>query len=84
MSEKNIDEAQTIQELTGVIERKEIEIQDVKTSLAGVLQEIRNLNESNLDREVIKKRISEMATNTIYELLIDEKNESVCDYQSKN
>lgn len=76
MAEKNIDEAQTIRELTRVIDRKEIEIQDVKTSLAGVLQEIRNLNESNLDREVIKKRISEMATNTIYELLIDEKNES--------
>ena len=76
MAEKNIDEAQTIRELTRVIDRKEIEIQDVKTSLAGVLQEIRNLNESNLDREVIKKRISE--------LLIDEKNESVCDYQSKN
>lgn len=73
MAEKNIDEAQTIRELTRVIDRKEIEIQDVKTSLAGVLQEIRNLNESNLDREVIKKRISEMATNTIYELLIDEK-----------
>ena len=73
MAEKNIDEAQTIRELTRVIDRKEIEIQDVKTSLAGVLQEIRNLNESNLDREVIKKKISEMATNTIYELLIDEK-----------
>ena len=68
MAEKNTDEAQTIRELTRVIDRKEI----------------RNLNESNLDREVIKKRISEMATNTIYELLIDEKNESVCDYQSKN
>ena len=64
MAEKNIDEAQTIRELTRVIDRKEIEIQDVKTSLAGVLQE--------------------MATNTIYELLIDEKNESVCDYQSEN
>ena len=45
MAEKNIDEAQTIRELTRVIDRKEIEIQDVKTSLAGVLQEIRNLNE---------------------------------------
>ena len=65
MSEQN-----EIKRLSSIIERKDIEIQDIKTSLADILQQIRDINESvnEIDPEVKRRKISEMCTNTIYEL----------------
>jgi hypothetical protein len=49
MSEQN-----EIKRLSSIIERKDIEIQDIKTSLADILQQIRDINESvnEIDPEV--------------------------------
>lgn len=54
MSEQN-----EIKRLSSIIERKDIEIQDIKTSLADILQQIRDINESvnEIDPEVKKKNI---------------------------
>ena len=75
MSEQN-----EIKRLSNIIERKDIEIQDIKTSLADILQQIRDINE--IDPEVKRRKISEMCTNTIYELLVDEKNRTITTDQS--
>lgn len=79
MSEQN-----EIKRLSSIIERKDIEIQDIKTSLADILQQIRDINESvnEIDPEVKRRKISEMCTNTIYELLVDEKNRTITTVQS--
>ena len=79
MSEQN-----EIKRLSSIIERKNIEIQDIKTSLADILQQIRDINESvnEIDPEVKRRKISEMCTNTIYELLVDEKNRTITTDQS--
>lgn len=79
MSEQN-----EIKRLSSIIERKDIEIQDIKTSLADILQQIRDINESvnEIDSEVKRRKISEMCTNTIYELLVDEKNRTITADQS--
>lgn len=79
MSEQN-----KIKRLSSIIERKDIEIQDIKTSLADILQQIRDINESvnEIDPEVKRRKISEMCTNTIYELLVDEKNKTITTDQS--
>lgn len=79
MSEQN-----EIKRLSSIIERKDIEIQDIKTSLADILQQIRDINESvnEIDPEVKRRKISEMWTNTIYELLVDEKNRTITTDQS--
>lgn len=79
MSEQN-----EIKRLSSIIERKDIEIQDIKTSLADILQQIRDINESvnEIDPEVKRRKISEMCTNTIYELLVDEKNRTITANQS--
>lgn len=79
MSEQN-----EIKRLSSIIERKDIEIQDIKTSLADILQQIRDINESvnEIDPEVKRRKISEMCTNTIYELLVDEKNRTITSDQS--
>lgn len=73
-----------IKRLSSIIERKDIEIQDIKTSLADILQQIRDINESvnEIDPEVKRRKISEMCTNTIYELLVDEKNRTITTDQS--
>lgn len=57
MSEQN-----EIKRLSSIIERKDIEIQDIKTSLADILQQIRDINESvnEIDPEVKRRKISEM------------------------
>lgn len=57
-----------------IIDRKDREIKDIKFSLADVLLMIRNLNESNEyhDPSVKKRKISELCTDTRYELLVDE------------
>lgn len=79
MSEQN-----EIKRLSSIIERKDIEIQDIKTSLADILQQIRDINESvnEIDPEVKRRKISEMCTNTIYELLVDEENRTITTDQS--
>lgn len=79
MSEQN-----EIKKLSSIIERKDIEIQDIKTSLADILQQIRDINESvnEIDPEVKRRKISEMCNNTIYELLVDEKNRTITTDQS--
>lgn len=79
MSEQN-----EIKRLSSIIERKDIEIQDIKTSLADILQQIRDINESvnEIDPEAKRRKISEMCTNTIYELLVDEKNRTITTDQS--
>lgn len=79
MSEQN-----EIKRLSSIIERKDIEIQDIKTSLADILQQIRDINESvnEIDPEVKRRKISEMCTNTIYELLVDKKNRTITTDQS--
>lgn len=79
MSEQN-----EIKRLSSIIERKDIEIQDIKTSLADILQQIRDINESvnEIDPEVKRRKISEMCTNTIYELLVDEKDRTITADQS--
>lgn len=58
--------------------------QVIKTSLADILQQIRDINESvnEIDPEVKRRKISEMCTNTIYELLVDEKNRTITTDQS--
>lgn len=79
MSEQN-----EIKRLSSIIERRDLEIQDIKTSLADILQQIRDINESvnEIDPEVKRRKISEMCTNTIYELLVDEKNRTITTDQS--
>lgn len=79
MSEQN-----EIKRLSSIIERKDLEIQDIKTSLANILQQIRDINESvnEIDPGVKRRKISEMCTNTIYELLVDEKNRTITANQS--
>lgn len=71
---KHTEEGQKIKELQEIIDRKDREIKDIKFSLADVLLMIRNLNESNEyhDPSVKKRKISELCTDTRYELLIDE------------
>lgn len=67
-------ESQRISELESIIERKDREIKEIKHSVADVLEKIRDLNESNDygQPEIRKRRISEICTDTRYELLIDE------------
>lgn len=71
---KHTDEGIKIQQLEDTIQRKDKEIKDIKFSLADILLMIRNLNESNDygDPSVKKRKISELCTETRYQLLIDE------------
>lgn len=71
---KHSEEAQKIKQLENTIVLKEKEIKDVKNSIANILQSIRNINESNDygDLSVKKRKISELCTDTIYELFIDD------------
>lgn len=71
------------------IRLKDREIQDIKDSLSDILQTIRDLaQEINQDNIESKKReISELATNTIYELqqdLLDEKIEELSTTDKSN
>lgn len=79
-----MQEQNEIKRLSNIIEKRDLEIQDIKTSLADILQQIRNINESlnEVDSDVKRREISEMCTNTIYELLVDEKNRTIITNQS--
>ena len=74
MMGKHSEEGQKIKELEELVTRKEKEIKDIKISVSDVLLQIRNINESNEyhDPSVKKRKISELCTDTRYELLIDE------------
>lgn len=71
---KHSNDAITIKELNKTLELKTREIKDIKYSLADVLLQIREINESNNyhDESIRKRKISEICTDTRYELLIDE------------
>lgn len=71
---KHTEEAQKIKQLEETISLKEKEIKDIKFSVSDILLQIRNINESNnySDPSVKRKKISELCTDTRYELLIDE------------
>lgn len=72
-----VDNEDKIKNLEDVIQRKDTEIIDIKNSLANILQQIRDLNEKR--DEIIKvdtkKEISNLCTNTIYELTFENENE---------
>ena len=74
MRGKHSAEELKIKELEEIIALKEKEIKDIKYSVSDILLKIRNTNESNeyLDPSVKKRKISELCTDTRYELLIDE------------
>lgn len=71
---KHSAEGQEIKRLEEIIELRDKEIHDIKYSLADILEEIRNINEANDygQPEVKRRKISELCTNTRYELMIDE------------
>lgn len=71
---KHSEEGQRIKQLEETVATKDREIKDIKFSLADILLRIRNLNESNDygDPSVKRRKISELCTDTRYELLIDE------------
>lgn len=77
MGGKHTSDAVKIRQLEETITLKDKEIRDIKFSLADRLQEIRDLNESNDfgDPTQRKRKISEICTDTIYELRSDELDE---------
>lgn len=74
MMGKHTEEAQKIKQLEETIAAKDKEIKGIKFSVSDVLLQIRTLNESNnyADPSVKRRKISELCTDTRYELLIDE------------
>lgn len=74
MKGKHTEQSIKIKQLEETIKLKDKEIKDIKTSLADILLHIRVLNESNSygDPSIKKRKISEICTDTRYELLIDE------------
>lgn len=74
MNGKHSEETLKIKHLEETIALKEKEIKDIKFSVSDILLQIRNINESNnySDPSVKRRRISELCTDTRYELLIDE------------
>lgn len=74
MMGKHSEQGLKIKQLEETIALKDQEIKDIKFSVADILLQIRNINESNnySDPSVKKRKISELCTDTRYELLIDE------------
>jgi hypothetical protein len=74
MAGKHTDDGLKIKQLEETIRLKDKEIKDIKTSLADILLHIRILNESNSygDPSIKRRKITELCTDTRYELLIDE------------
>lgn len=74
MPGKHSQESLEIKRLNEVIERKDKEIKDIKFSVSDILLQIRNLNECNeySDPSLKRRKISELCTDTRYQLLIDE------------
>lgn len=74
MRGKHTDEAQKIKQLEETIKLRDKEIKDIKFSVSDILLQIRTLNESNDygDPSQRKRKISELCTETRYQLLVDE------------
>lgn len=74
MNGKRSQELIEIKRLKDTILQKEKEVKDIKFSVSDILMQIRDTNESNdySDPSVKKRKISELCTDTIYQLLIDE------------
>lgn len=74
MMGKHSEQGLKIKQLEETIALKDKEIKDIKFSVADILLRIRNINESNnySDPSVKRRKISELCTDTKYELLIDE------------
>lgn len=79
MNGKHSKEQLEIKKLKKMIELKEQEILDIKLSVSDVLLQIRKINEANnySDESIKRRRISELCTDTRYELLIDEMNTKI-------
>ena len=71
---KHSEESIKIKQLEETIRLRNQEIKDIKNSVADILLRIKILNESNSygDPSIKKRKISELCTDTRYELLIDE------------
>lgn len=71
---KHTEGAIKIKQLEETIRLKDQEIKDIKNSVADILLRIKIINESNSygDPSIKKRKISELCTDTRYELLIDE------------
>lgn len=74
MPGKHSQEALEIKRLEETIKLRDREIKDIKLSVSDVLLKIRNINESNnySDPSLKRRKISELCTDTRYQLLIDE------------
>lgn len=69
---KHTDNAIIIKNLQETIRLKDKEIQDIKISLADVLKEIVRLNTCNgCNTDSIRRRITELASDTQYQLMKD-------------
>ena len=81
MAGKHSEESAKIKKLEETIALKDKEIKDIKISVADVLLKIRTINEANSYSapEVKTRKISELCTDTRYELLID-----IFDEQAEN
>jgi len=75
---KHSEESIKIKQLEETIRLRNQEIKDIKNSVADILLRIKILNESNSygDPSIKKRKISELCTDTRYELLIDEIDET--------
>lgn len=73
MAGKHSEESAKIKKLEETIALKDKEIKDIKISVADVSLKIRTINEANnyYAPEVKTRKISELCTDTRYELLID-------------
>ena len=74
MPGKHIFKVQENEKLRETVRLKEKELKDVKFSIAEILQEIIDINESNdySNSDSKKRKISELCEKTRYELLCDE------------
>ena len=74
MMGKHSEQGLKIKQLEETIALKDQEIKDIKFSVADILLQIRTINESNnySDPSIKRRKISELCTDTRYELLIDE------------
>ena len=72
MRGKHTDEAQKIKQLEETIKLRDKEIKDIKFSVSDILLQIRTLNESNDYGDPSQRKISELCTETRYQLLVEE------------
>ena len=74
MMGKHSEQSLKIKQLEVTIALKDQEINVIKFSVADILLQIRTINESNnySDPRIKRRKISELCTDTRYELLIDE------------